>query len=118
MEIAIRTSGDCHILDLNGQLVLGSATMKLRAAVHEVVKNFQAKIVVNLRNVTYMDTPGLGELVGCYSHAKSLGSKLVLLHPRDRAMHLLNRTKLKSVFDIFHDEDLAVTDSKQNAVPV
>ncbi len=117
MDITIRARGDCHILDLNGQLVLGSPTMKLRTTIHEVVKNFRARIVVNLKNVPHMDTPGLGELVGCYSHAKSLGSKLVLLNPPDNTMGLLVRTKLETVFDIYHDEASAVADARRNAVP-
>ena len=116
MEIAIRTSGDCPILDLNGYLVLGSSTMKLRKAVHETVEKYEGKILVNLQNVAYMDVPGLGELVGCYSHAKRQGRKLILLHPQDRTIRLLIRTKLITIFDIFYDEALAVAHSVQNTV--
>jgi anti-sigma B factor antagonist len=116
MDITVRTSGDCHILDLNGFLVLGSPTMELRKAVHETVNKNDGKILVNLQNVAYMDVPGLGELVGCYSHAKRQGRKLVLLHPQDRTIRLLIRTKLITVFDIFYDEALAVAGSVQNTV--
>lgn len=117
MEIKVRTIGNCQILDLYGQLVLGAATMKLRTTVHEAAKTNHGRIVVNLGKVAYMDTPGLGELVGNYSHVKKLGRKLVLLNPQDKTMSLLIRTKLEAVFDIFHDEASAVSDSRPNAVP-
>ena len=117
MDITIRTSGDCTVLDLNGYLVLGSATMKLRKAVHETVKKYPGRILVNLKNVLYIDIPGLGELVGCYSHAKRHGRKLVLLHPQDKTIKLLVRTRLLTVFDVFYDEALAVADSMQDTVP-
>jgi len=116
MEITTRTSGDCPVLDLNGELLLGPATMKLRKTFREVAKTSKAKIVMNLQNVTCMDTPGLGELVSCLSHARSLGLSLVLLNPQERTMNLLIVTKLRTVFDIFHNEALAVADSRQDSV--
>jgi len=117
MEITCRTSGDCLILDLKGQLVLGPATKKLRSTVREVGKRNQEKIVVNMRNITNIDSCGLGELVSCYSHVKSLGHNLVLLNPQERTIRLLLLTKLETVFDIFHNEALALADSRQKAVP-
>ncbi len=116
MEITSRISGNCPVLDLNGRLFLGAATKKLRHTVRELTKKNQGKIVLNMKNVNKIDSCGLGELVHCYSHAKSHGQKLVLLNPQDRTMRLLLLTKLETVFDIFNDESLAVADSSQKPV--
>jgi anti-sigma B factor antagonist len=117
MEITSRTCGDSLVLDLKGQLVLGPATKKLRNTIREQVKKYPGRVVLNMQNVTHLDSCGVGELVGCYTHAKSHGIDLVLLNPRERTIRLLLLTKLEIVFDIFHDEALAVADSSQAAVP-
>jgi anti-sigma B factor antagonist len=117
MEITARTNSDFPVLDLNGRLYLGPATKILRDTVYEIIKQNPGKIVLNMRNVTHIDSCGLGELISCYSHAKSLGQNLVLLNPQDKTMRLLVLTKLETIFDIFYDEVSAVADSKQKAVP-
>ena len=116
MEITSRTSGGCPVLDLNGRLLLGPATKKLRDTVREVAKKNQQKIVLDMSKVTQIDSCGLGELVSCRSHVRNLGKDFVLLNPQDRTIRLLLLTKLETVFDIFHDEALAVN-SSQKAVP-
>jgi len=116
MEITTRTNGTCPILDLHGQLFLGPATRTLRNAFSKVFKKNPTKIVVNMQHVTHMDTSGLGELIECHSRARVLGHNLVLLNPREKMMHQLIVTKLETVFDIFHDETLAVNSSGQKKV--
>ena len=115
MEITTRNIRNCEILDLNGKLFLGPATRDLRNTFNEAVKKNPKRIVVQMKNVTHIDTPGLGELIDCHANAKKLGLNLVLLNPRERLMHLLIVTKMKTVFDIFHDESLAVADFVQSA---
>ena len=114
MEITTRINRDFPVLDLNGKLILGPATMKLRNAVREAAAKKSEKIVLNLRGVTHIDSCGLGELVSSYSHVKSQGGNVVLLSPQDRIMSLLILTKLETVFDIFKDEQSAIADPKQN----
>ncbi len=114
MEINIQTCGDCTVLDLSGELVLGQATIQLRSAVRETAATHPRKIVVNLRRVTYLDSCGLGELISSYTHAKSLGGKLVLLDPPDRVMKLLLLSRLDTVFEIFRDQLSAIADPRQN----
>ena len=114
MEIAARTRGGCQILDLNGKLVLGPATIKLRDAFHEAAEKNPEKIVLNMKNVPYIDTCGLGELISCYSNAKDIGCELVLLKPRDKTMHLLILTKLETIFQIYQDEAWIFADSRLN----
>lgn len=112
MEITTRTNGNCAVLDLDGKLVLGPATMELRNAVREAVKDNPDRIVLNLRKVTYTDSCGIGELVSSYSHVRKQGGSLVLLDPPRRIMSLLLLTKLETVFEIFEDETKAITDFK------
>ncbi len=117
MQIKTRTCNGCSVIDLNGRLYLGPATKELRAAFHEVAKNGPGRIIINMQNVTHIDTPGLGELVSCQNHARACGEQLVLLKPQEKLINLLVMTKLITVFDIFHDEALAVGDSESQKVP-
>lgn len=117
MQITTRTSKGCSIIDLKGRLYLGAATKELRETFHEVAKKDSARIIINMRKVTHIDTPGLGELVSCRNHAEDRGEKLVLLNPQDKLINLLVMTKLITVFDIFHDEALAVGNAETKTVP-
>ena len=112
MEITTRTNRGCAVLDLDGKLVLGPATMLLRHAVREAARDNPDRIVLNLNKVTYTDSCGIGELVSSYSHVKKQGGHLVLLDPPRRIMSLLLLTKLETVFEIFEDEEKAVAGFK------
>ena len=118
MHIKTRTNNGCSIIDLDGRLYLGPATKELRETFHEVAKKDSGKIIINMQNVTHIDTPGLGELVNCRNYARDCGEELVLLNPQDKLINLLVMTKLITVFDIFRDEALAVGDSESARVPV
>lgn len=117
MQIKTRICNGCSIIDLKGRLYLGPATKELRSNFHEVAKNGSGRIIMNMQNVTHIDTPGLGELVNCQNHARSCGKELVLLKPQEKLINLLVMTKLITIFDIFHDEALAVGDSESQRVP-
>jgi anti-sigma B factor antagonist len=111
MNIGIRSKGDCPILELDGSLVLGPATQKLREAVDEAAGNMPRKIVLDLEKVTYIDSCGVGQLIGSLVHVQALGGDLVLLKPTDRVMQPILRVKLETVFKIFQDEQAAIADS-------
>lgn len=111
MEIKTRTKRGCTVIDLKGKLYLGSATRDLRNTINKVAEKNSGNIVVNMQNVTHMDSTGLGQLVSSCSHVKNLQRNLVLLNPQENTLKLLVITKLESVFDIFHDEALAVAGS-------
>jgi len=117
VEITTRTKGGCTVLDLNGKLVLGPATRELRDRVREAAKKDPNRIILNLREVNYADSCGIGELVSSYSHVKSQGGKLVLLDPPSRVMSLLLLTKLETVFEIFEDEQTAIMDFRKSQAP-
>ena len=115
MKIETRTNGDCIVLDLDGQLVLGPATMALRQAVQEAVRKKPGKVVANLRKISYIDSCGVGELVSCLTHMRNQDGILVLLDPPRRVKDLLVITKLDTVFEIYDDEQTAVA-TKQGSV--
>ena len=108
MEITARTVGKCNILDCSGKLVLGPATEALRKAIHQAVQKGNSKIIVNLGNVSRIDSSGLGELMNGYLHVKNHGSKLVLLKATNKIRRLIELTKTAVLFDFFDDEQKAL----------
>ena len=110
MNITTRSIGNCRVLDLNGRIVLGADTEAVRNAVREAVKDNPKKIVLNLCNVSYVDSCGIGELVSSYTHVRSQGGNLVLLNLTKKIRELLVISKLITVFETFENEKLAVAD--------
>ena len=95
------------ILDLEGRVTLGDATGKVREAVKGAVEN-NPNIILNLAGVSYMDSAGLGEMVGAFTTVAGRGGALKLLHPQKRLNDLLQLTKLCTVFETFEDEPSAL----------
>jgi anti-sigma B factor antagonist len=108
MNITTRSIGNCRILDVNGRIVIGANTSALRNAIQEAVIGKPKRIVLNMGNVSYVDSPGIGELVYNYNHVKEQGSNLVLLNLTKRIRQLLVIAKLVTVFEIFDSEEMAV----------
>ncbi len=96
------------ILDLEGNLTIGTADEELRRRVEELVARDQKYLLVNLAKVPIIDSSGIGGLVKSFTHAKSSGGKLKLLNPTRVAYQLLSITGLLSVFETFEDEGTAV----------
>jgi len=112
-----RQSGDVTILDLNGRLSLGEALafgpgsgVVLGETVRELAKKGQKNIVLNLADVSYVDSSGVGQLVGALTTARNQGGDAKLLKPSSQILALLKTTKLDTVFDI-HDEEAAAVQS-------
>jgi anti-sigma B factor antagonist len=108
LKAGTRRVGDVSILDLSGRLTLGEGSGLLRATIRDVVNAGDRKIVINLRDVNYIDSAGLGELVGAYATASNAGAIIKLLHTQSRVRDLLQVTKLYTVFVTFEDEAEAV----------
>jgi len=108
MKITERRSGDVTILDVEGKILLGEGDVQLRHKVVELIERGESKLVLNLANVPYMDSGGLGEIVRTYSTTTNKGGKLKLLNATKRINDLLTITKLITVFEIFDDEAAAV----------
>ena len=108
MKITTRIVGKCKILDCHGPLTLGPATAMIRETIREAVQDDTSKIVLNLREVPYIDSSGIGELIGGHIHVKNKGGNLVLLSLDPKVHKLLVVAKLLTVFDTFDDEQKAL----------
>jgi anti-sigma B factor antagonist len=108
MEISVRTVGKCKILDCKGKLTLGPATAVLRKTVRDAVKDGTSKLILNLADVTYIDSSGIGEMIGGYVHVKNLGGNMPLLNLDEKFHNLLVIAKLLVIFDVFDDEQKAL----------
>jgi len=108
MKIESRTVGEITILDCSGKITLGEGTMTVRNTVREVVKNGGKKIILNLGDVSYIDSSGIGELVSTYTTVVNQGGKLKLLNLTKKIHELLQITKLLTVFQVFEDENAAI----------
>jgi anti-sigma B factor antagonist len=108
MTITERKSGDVTILDVEGKILLGEGDVQLKRKIDELIERKENKLVVNLANVPYMDSGGLGEIVRSYTTVKRAGGELKLLNATKRISDLLTITKLITVFEIHEEEDAAV----------
>jgi anti-sigma B factor antagonist len=108
MNIAERKSGDVTILDVNGKILLGEGDVQLKRKIDELVERKEIKILLNLADVPYMDSGGLGEIVRSYTTVKRAGGELKLLNATKRISDLLTITKLITVFEIHEDEAAGV----------
>jgi anti-sigma B factor antagonist len=104
MKIDIRTINDVKILDCSGPLTLGEGTMAVRNAVRDTLQGGGIKIIFNLANVTYIDSPGVGELVVTYTTLKAQGGWMKLLNPTRKIQLPLVVTNLATVFEMSDNE--------------
>lgn len=109
MKIETRTVGDVHILDCVGKITLGEGTMAVRNSVRDVLKNGGKKIILNLAEVNYIDSSGIGELVSSYTTVTNQGGKLKLLNLTKKIQELLAITKLLTVFSVYDSEQQAIS---------
>jgi anti-sigma B factor antagonist len=96
------------VLDLNGRITLGEGSVTLREAIRDLLAQGQKKILLNMGDVTYIDSSGIGELVSAYTTVKNQGGELKLLRLTKKVHDLLQITKLYTVFDIKDDEAAAL----------
>ena len=108
MKISTRKVEDVTLVDISGQIVLGPETGQLRSTVHDLVCGGEKKIILNLAEVSYIDSSGLGELISSYTTVRNKGGQLKLLNLNKKAKDLLLITKLYTIFDVKEDEYLAV----------
>jgi anti-sigma B factor antagonist len=108
IEFSTRQADDITIVDLKGRITLGEGSVTLRDAVHDLLSKGKKRILLNLGDVNYIDSSGIGELVSAYTTAKKQGGELKLLNLTKKIHDLLQITKLYTVFDVKDDEALAV----------
>ena len=108
MQIDERNVGDVVVLDLKGKVTLGQGDELLKDKVNSLVNQGHKKIVLNLADVPYIDSAGLGEIVRTYTTVSRQGGSLKLLNLTKRITDLLAITKLLTVFETFDAESEAV----------
>jgi anti-sigma B factor antagonist len=108
LKIESREVAHVTILDITGRIVLGDEIGKLRDAIHALIAEGKKKIILNLAGVDYIDSSGVGALVGCFTTARNAGGELKLLNLTQKVHDVLHVTKLYTVFDVRDDEFNAV----------
>ena len=108
LVLKTRQSGDVSILDISGRITLGEGASTLRNAVRAMAGEGHKKLLLNLGDVSYIDSSGLGVLVSAFATFANLGGHLKLVHVMSRVKDLLLITKLYAVFEIFDDEGTAL----------
>jgi anti-sigma B factor antagonist len=108
MKIVERQVEDVVILDLHGKILIGEGDDALRDAVNRVVDSGKTKILLNLEDVPYVDSAGLGEIVRCYTTVSRKNGKLKLINLTKKIKDLLSITKLLTVFETYESEPEAV----------
>ena len=108
MQIEERAVGDVIVLDLKGKVTLGEGDELLKDKVNSMVNQGHRKIILNLAQVPYIDSAGLGEIVRTYTTVSRQGGSLKLLGLTKRITDLLSITKLLTVFETYESESDAV----------
>jgi len=112
LTIATREVDGVAVLDLSGRITLGEGSVQVRDAIRELLGKGRKNILLDLGEVNYIDSSGLGELVSAYTSARNQGAALKLLKLTKKVHDLLQLTKLYTVFDIFDDEAVAIASFK------
>lgn len=108
MQVKERSEGDVTILDLQGRLVLEDGDAALREKVNELVAQGRVKILINLRDVTYIDSCGVGVLIAKFVSVRRRGGDVRLANLTPRSQHLMDITRLRDIFQIYDSEAAAV----------
>jgi anti-sigma B factor antagonist len=108
VKLSTRQVGNVTVIDIAGRITLGEGSSALRENLRDLVAKNQNKILLNLGDVTYIDSSGIGELVSGYTTVTNTGGSLKLLNLNKRVKDLLQITKLYTVFETFEDEAAAI----------
>ena len=103
-----RRDGVITIVDLSGRISLGEGSALLRKTVRDLLDDGHTRIILNLGDVNYIDSSGIGELVSGFTAVRNRGGELKLLSLTKKVNDLLQLTKLFTVFDVYNDETTAV----------
>ena len=108
LHATYRDAGAVTVVDLGGRIVLGDGSALLRKTIRSLMDSDRTKILLNLADVDYIDSSGIGELVHAYTSVKNRGGELKLLHLTRKVHDILQITKLFTVFDVYSDESVAI----------
>ena len=108
VKLTTRQVGDVTVIDANGRITLGEGASTFRDTIRDLATQGQKKILLNLSEVSYIDSSGIGEMVSGFTTVTNHGGQLKLLGLSKRVKDLLQITKLYTVFEVFEDEASAV----------
>ena len=108
MNIKERVVEGVSILDLSGKIVIGEGDVQIRERIKDLLADGQRQILLNLGDVSYLDSAGLGALIGSYTTVKREAGQLKLMNLTKRIQDLLAITKLITVFDTYDNEKEAI----------
>jgi anti-anti-sigma factor len=105
MKMTTRTHNDVTILYPEGKITLGDGDQELGEAVRTTLDQGSRKVLINFSKVSYLDSSGVGELVGCFTSIKNKGGELKICGMNSRIFSLITMTSLHSVFDVKDTEE-------------
>jgi len=108
MKATIRQVDSVIVIDISGRITLGEGCAQLRELIRDLLSKGNKQILLNLADVTYIDSSGIGELVSAFTAVSNQGGQLKLLNLTKKVHDLLQITKLYTVFDIHDDEAKAI----------
>jgi anti-sigma B factor antagonist len=112
LNISERQAGDVTVLDLSGKITIGEGSVSLRSAIRRLIEEGKKKILLNLGQVGYVDSSGIGELVSSYTTIGRENGQLKIVNLTQKIQDLLAITKLLTVFDVYDDEATALNSFK------
>ena len=115
MKATIRQVDSVTVVDISGRITLGEGCTQLRELIRDQLSKGNKNILLNLADVTYIDSSGIGELVSAFTTVRSSGGELKLLNLTKKVHDLLQITKLYTVFDVHDDEAKAIASFEKTA---
>jgi anti-sigma B factor antagonist len=108
LRVTYRDAGVATVVDVGGRITLGESSALMRKTIRDLLAEGRTRIVLNLADVNYIDSSGIGELVTAFTTVKSRGGEMKLLQLTKKVHDLLQLTKLFTVFEVYSDERTAV----------
>ena len=108
VKLTTRQVGDVTVVDAVGRITLGEGASTFRDSIRDLVASGNKKLLLNLAEISYIDSSGIGELVSGFTTVANQGGTVKLLNLTKRVQDLLQITKLYTVFEVFDDEATAV----------
>jgi len=108
MKATLRQVDSTTVVDMSGRITLGEGCTQLRELIRDQVSKGNKKLLLNLADITYIDSSGIGELVSGFTSVSNQGGQLKLLNLTKKVKDLLQITKLYTVFDVYDDEAKAI----------
>lgn len=108
MKATTRNVNDVQVINLQGKITIGAGDTQLRDVIQQAISDGKTKILLDMREVTTIDSSGIGELVGSFTTVTNRGGKLKLLRLPPKVSDLLQVTQLITVFEVYDDEAKAL----------